>query len=134
MTRFLLATLAGTIVLAGLMVLVIEWVCWTKGEGWRYPLYWGGAAGFLVNVLAYPFILKMAVLKPEDVKAGQSWTWWMLSVLTRMTGLGIMASQMSGRFNDYRSGVTLIAVLIYMAGMLAELAWIGRRFNAMDDK
>jgi len=132
--RFLFATLVGGLILAGLLVLVIEWVCWTKGEDWRAPLYWGGTAGFLINLLGYPFILKLAVLSAEDVKAGKSWNWWLPGVLTRMLAVGIMAKVMRGRFPGHDNGVTLTAVSVYMAGMFAELTWIAKRFNAMDDE
>ena len=134
MKRFLIASLVGAAVLAGLLALVIEWVCLTYGMEWREPLYWGGAAGFLINALGYPFMLKLATMSRDDVKAGKSWNWWLPGVLARMVGIGLTASAMRGRFSGHENGVTLTMVAVYMAGMFAELAWIGKRFNAMDDK
>jgi hypothetical protein len=131
---FLRATLIGVLVLAGLLVLTVEMVCWAKGAEWRAPLYWGGAAGFFVNLLGYPFMLKLAGLSPDAVKSGAAWNWWLPSVLVRMAGIGILMAAMRGKFLMHANGLTLAAMLVYMAGTLAELAWIGKRFNSMDKR
>ncbi len=134
MKRFLLASLLGGLVLLGLLALVIELVCKTKGEEWREPLNLGGLAGVMINLLGFPFIVKLAVLSPEEVRAGSSWVWWLPGVLARMIGVGVSAAVLRGKFPGHENGVTLMMISVYMAGMFAELAWIGRRFNAMDDK
>ena len=134
MSAFLRATAIGALILAALVALVTEGVSWLKGSEWRLPLYWGGAAGFGLNLIGYPFALKMAVLPAEKVKAGASINWWVGGVLARLVGLAIFIKLLKGRFGDYERFVVMMTIGVYMAGMLAELAWLGRRFNAMDTK
>jgi hypothetical protein len=88
-SAFLRATAIGALVLGALVALVTEGVSWFKGSEWRLPLYWGGAAGFGLNLIGYPFMLKMATLSPEKVKAGGSINWWVGSVLARLVGLAL---------------------------------------------
>lgn len=134
MSGFLRATALGSVILACLAVATIEAICWGKGAELRAPLYWGVAAGFLINLLSYPFVLKMAVLSPEDVKSGVCWNWWLGGALVRSAAIGLMVAAIRGRFSGHESDVRLAAIAMYMAGMFAELAWLSRRINAMDKR
>ena len=133
-------SLLGAVVLAVLVVLAIEGLCWA--QGWtatengelRRGLYWGGAAGFLINLLSYPFMLILAALPPEKVRAGAQWNWWLYGVLARLAGVVGLMLALRGKFPGHERTVTLMAMAVYLVGMFAELAWIARRFNAMDTK
>lgn len=134
MSGFLRATAVGVVLLAGLLVVVIEGICWWKGSEWRGPLYWGGAAGFGLNLLGYPFMLKLAALPESAVKSGSAISWWVAGVLVRLAGIAGMMVAIKGRFPSHEREAVLTAVAVYMAGMFAELAWLARRFNSMDKK
>lgn len=131
---FLRASAIGGLALALLTVLAIEGVCWWKDATLRGPLYLGAAAGFGINVLGFPFILKMAALTPAQVREGAQWNWWLYSALARTAGIGLFAAVMSRWPSGHEAPTVLAGMAVYMAGLCAELAWLARRYNAVDKR
>ena len=134
MSGFVRATAVGVVVLAGVLVVIVEAVCWAQGSEWRRPLYSAAAMGFALNILSYPIMLKLASMPAAAVKEGGALNWWMLGMLARMSGLGILMYVARGKFPGRENATAFTTIAVYMAGMLAELVWLTKRLNAMDKK
>jgi hypothetical protein len=133
-SAFIKASALGFFVLAALIVLAVEAICRTKGLEWRTPLYTGAAAGLLINLFGFPFLLKLAALPASGVREGECFTWWVGGMLARMTVIGVLMHFITGKFPGHEQGLTLALMAVYMSGMLAEVIWISKRFNAMDKR
>ena len=115
-----------------LLIAVTEVLCAAKGSGWRAPLYWGGAAGIAINLLAVPFVWKIAVLPAAAGRDKAFWKWWGLSFFVRLLSLGGFAFGLCSYFSG-QEHVTLLAMMgAYLPGMFVESAWLGRRLVTAD--
>jgi hypothetical protein len=134
MKAFLRASALGLVALCVLIVLGVEGVCRTNGLDWRAPLYMGGVAGLAINLMGFPFMLMMAAMPADGVREGSYWSWWVGGMLARMFAVGVLMHFMGGMYSGYEQGLTLALVAVYMVGMMAEVIWISKRFNAMDKR
>ena len=134
MRDFLLAAGVFFLLLAAASWGTVECLARSWGEAYRLPLSWGCLGGFAVNAAALPFIVKLAGLGREQVRAGAVWTWFLLGFLARLgvlLGAYLLLRQRLVELQR-QAGNALIAV--YFAGLMFEVFWLNRRISSTDVK
>ena len=123
--------LCTTLPLAILLVAVVELVCAKHVEAYRWPLYLGGAAGYLANLLAFPMALLMVRL-PARGKDSLFWMFWGGGFLIRFIVIGGSAFGLNWYFKSYEMPALLAMMGVFLPGLFAESARMALRFFEMD--